>query len=328
MKLRTPRTSISSQPGASVRLPGGEGGSSRRWLAAPGRRILQAARRAAGEPAAGLAVEADARFAFPQELDPAQIVDVDTSVGRLFLHRDDAVMTPFISETGYWEPDEAAFLRAALRPGATFLDVGANVGYMTVLGARSVGSAGRVIAVEPDTQNLKLLRANLWRNGLSAHVLPIAAYSRRGFIRFVRNETNRGDHQVSEEAGAGSLVPCASMDETLGRLHVDVVKVDTQGVDHEVLEGIVGLARRNPAIVILSEFWLGGLLERGIDPAAVLARYHELGFTLGLLAPGGSVRRADAHQVIEACRAWEGLYANVVLTADGRPPSVGARRTV
>jgi FkbM family methyltransferase len=251
---------------------------------------------------------------FPEELNADEVVDLDTPVGKLFLHRDDQVMTPFISEHGHWEPDETAFLRAVLRPGYTFLDVGANVGYMTVLGAQMVGPAGRAIAVEPDSRNLRLLRANLWRNGVSAQIAPIAAFSRRGFIRFVRSETNRGDHQVWEGSGAGALVPCTTVDELLGDVRVDVAKIDTQGVDHQVLEGMQGLVRRNPAIVVLSEFWLGGLVERGVDPMSVLAGYADLGFSIGLLGPGGSVHERTAQDVIDACRAWEGLYVNLVLT--------------
>jgi FkbM family methyltransferase len=251
---------------------------------------------------------------FPQELNADEVVDLDTAAGSLFLHRDDQVMTPFISEHGVWEPEESEFLRARLRPGHTFLDVGANVGYMTVLGARMVGSTGRVIAVEPDSRNLRLLRANVWRNGVSAQIAPIAAYSRRGFIRFVRSETNRGDHQVWEGESEGSLVPCSTIDELLGDMRVDVAKIDTQGVDHHVLEGMAGLVRRNPAMVVLSEFWLEGLRERGIEPMTVLGRYGELGFTIGLLGPGGAVRPATAQDVIDACRAWAGLYVNLVLT--------------
>jgi FkbM family methyltransferase len=258
---------------------------------------------------------------FPEELDPAAVVDVETQVGRMFLHRDDRVMTPTISEHGCWEPEEVDFLRTALRPGHTFLDVGANVGYMTVLGARMVGPGGRVIAVEPDGSNRQLLLANLWRNGLSAELLPVAAYSRRGFIRFVRSELNRGDHQVREVADGGSLVPCSTIDELLGDLRVDVAKIDAQGVDHEVLEGMAGLVRCNPAIVVLSEFSPEHLSERGIDPLSVLNRYRELGLTVRLLATGGGVRAANAEEVIDACRAREERFVNLVLTLSGRNAS-------
>lgn len=252
----------------------------------------------------------------PDELDPNDVVDIKTDVGQLYLHRNDQVMTPLISERGVWEPAEAAFLRALLRPGHTFLDVGANVGYMSVLGGRSVGATGRVIAIEPDAANVRLLRANLWRNGVPASVLPLAAFSHRGFAGFVRSETNRGDHQLQESADA-PLVPCSRLDELLGPIHVDVTKIDTQGVDHEVIEGMAGLLHANPSMVVLTEFWLAGLEDRAVDPLGVLARYAALGFALGLLAPDGRVHSAEPGDVIDACQAWEGRYVNLVLSARG-----------
>lgn len=258
------------------------------------------------------------RTTFPERLAAADVIELETDVGPLLLHRDDLVMTPFIGEHGCWEREESDFLRATLRPGDTFLDVGANVGYMTVLGAKAVGSTGRVIAVEPESRNLRLLRANLWRAGVDAEVLPVAAYSRTDYINLVMCEQNRGDHQVHEGLGEGELVPSVRLDELFGELSVDVVKIDTQGVDHEVLEGMAGLIRRNPAIIVLSEFWLTGLRERGIDPASVLGRYVDMGFTLSLLGPDGRPNAAMAEEVVAACEAWEGLFVNVVLTGLAR----------
>jgi predicted O-methyltransferase YrrM len=70
------------------------------------------------------------------------------------VHRADEVIRPALEADGRWEPAECAFLRAHLRRGAAFLDVGANIGYMTVLGARACGPDGRVIAIEPEPRNV------------------------------------------------------------------------------------------------------------------------------------------------------------------------------
>ena len=113
-------------------------------------------------------------------------------------------------------------------------------------------------------------------------------------------------------------MPCSRLDDVLGPIHVDVAKIDTQGVDHEVLEGMTGLLRANPNMVVLSEFWLAGLQDRRLDPLGVLARYGELGFALGLLTPDGGVRSAGPGDVIDACQAWEGLFVNIVLSANRR----------
>jgi predicted methyltransferase len=71
---------------------------------------------------------------------------------------------------------EIAFVRGVLKPGMNFVDVGANWGLFTLVAARSVGSAGRVVALEPDPRVLAKLKANVRRNELSqVKVLAVAA---------------------------------------------------------------------------------------------------------------------------------------------------------
>lgn len=262
---------------------------------------------------------------FPDALTPAAVADVSTDVGPLFMHADDRVMTPFMRQHGFWEAGEAGFLRAKLAPGATLLDVGANAGYFSVLGSKLVGPTGRVIAVEPEPRNVSLLKANLWRNECdNAIILPVAAYSRRGFLPLRFNDQNRGDHQVARSDGADLLVPCARLDDRLSGIRVDFVKVDTQGVDHEVVAGLSGLIESGP-VQIMCEFWLEGMAERGIDPIEVARSYERLGFELALLDETGTPRRASAAEVHAAASAAPEQYANVVLQPPGATPAQAAQ---
>ena len=79
----------------------------------------------------------------PPVLSSLDTIDVTSDVGSIYLHRDDEVITPTIATTGCWEPAEADFLRRVLRPGDTFLDVGANIGYFTLLAHRSLARGVR-----------------------------------------------------------------------------------------------------------------------------------------------------------------------------------------
>ena len=209
-----------------------------------------------------------------------------TVVGDLFVHADDRVMTPAIRQDGSWERDEAAFLAQTLRPGDTFLDVGANFGYFSVFGAFLVGSTGSVIAVEPEGRNLQLLKANLWRNSCAnAVVLPVAAGREQGFLPLRLNEENRGDHQTGVGAAPDRLVPAVRLDDLLAGRRVDCIKVDTQGSDHDVIAGLSRVIRESRSTV-LCEFWPEGLDERGIDPLSVAEEYRQAGFA------DGAARRA------------------------------------
>jgi FkbM family methyltransferase len=246
-----------------------------------------------------------------------EIVEVETDVGPLLMHAADGVMTVAIREHGVWEHEEAAWLRRVVRPGATVLDIGANVGYFSLLVAQLAGPTGHVVAVEPEHRNLGLLRANLWRHERDdIVVLPIAAWSSRTLLPLVLSEFNRGDHQVrpDSEASGAQLVPAAALDALLGEhATVDVVKVDTQGVDHEVIAGLRTTLERSADPQILIEYWLEGMEDRGIDARGVLAEYRSLGFELALLQDDGSAVVASDDDVIAACEAWDGRFVNLVL---------------
>ena len=242
-----------------------------------------------------------------------ETVDAATDVGPLLLHAGDEVITPAIVQEGRWEADEGAWLRATVRPGQTVIDCGANIGYFSVLASQLVGPRGNVIAVEPDRDNLTLLTHNLWRNGCeNVRVVPAAAWRERGVLTLRRSPTNTGDHRTFAPGGEG-LVPCVTLDEVLAGQRVDVVKIDTQGSDHHVVEGLGAALRRDPGCVTLIEFWLEGMQERGVDPREVLAGYRALGRPLALLRDGGVVVPADDDTILATAAGWAGLWVNLVL---------------
>ncbi len=94
----------------------------------------------------GLLAEAAGRQTGPvPDLDRA--ASVETEWGPLFIDAADEVIRPAIEERGVWEPGETALLLKWLGPGMTFVDVGAHVGYYTVLAARRVAPGGLVLAL-------------------------------------------------------------------------------------------------------------------------------------------------------------------------------------
>ena len=191
---------------------------------------------------------------------------------------------------GRWEAEESDLLRALLRPGATFVDVGACVGYMTLLGAKAVGPAGRVVAVEPSPANVALLRANVAANGATnVEFLAAAASEHSGSIGLSLSPWNTGDNRAYPVPEMERVeVAAVRLDDVLRHLErVDVVKVDTQGTDHRAIRGLAAtLARCRPVLVV--EFWPLGISESGDDPLAVLEEYAALGYEVRVL--GGDDR--------------------------------------
>ena len=223
-------------------------------------------------------------------------VEVATDVGTLLLPADDQVVRPWMAEYGNWEPEEAALLRELTPVGGHVVDLGAHVGYHTLVAAAAVGPTGRVTAVEANPDNAKLLRANVERAGaMHVRVVHAAAWDTPGRVRLNVSDENSGDHRVGGRARLGGI-RAVTVDSLVGDRRVDVVKSDLQGRDHVALRGMADTIRRwHP--VILTEFWPLGIRDVGDDPYAVLDAYRAYGYTVTPLddvAGDDLVKAADA----------------------------------
>jgi len=159
------------------------------------------------------------------------------------------------------EPGIAEALARHLSEGKCFYDAGAHIGFYSMIAARFVGPTGRVIAFEPDPDNVRVMVDNLAMNALSwVRVVPAAVWSADGPMQF-----ERGADTPSRMAGkiiphddlpsnSGSLVSCpaVTLDHLSGSDHPpNVVKVDVEGGEVAVLHGArVTIQNHHPILVI------------------------------------------------------------------------------
>ena len=241
------------------------------------------------------------------------VVDVDTHVGPLLLPTGDGIITRALQDYGLWESQETAYLIMTLLPGQTFVDIGAHVGYFSVLASKRVGPTGRVIAFEPEARNLDLLERNLWRNGCdNAVVVPHACSDHPQDLSLVLDEENRGAHHLVPPGQGDVPVRCVRPDDVLSGT-VDVVKIDAQGYDHEVVAGLRRTWTAYPDLEMLVELSYTELDRRGIEPLDVLTGYEELGFELVLFDAGGHLSVMPAEAVDVVCRTRKQADFTVIL---------------
>jgi FkbM family methyltransferase len=189
-----------------------------------------------------------------ESLDRERVVQADTDVGPVWLERDAELMTPAVLEHGFWAPEITALMRSILRPGMTFVDVGANIGYFSVLGSKLVGPTGSVISVEVASKNVEVLRANLFKNECSnAKVFQVAAWNEATTLNLVLNDAGGAGNSVNDERRGGVEVPAARLDQLID-VPVDYMKLDCEGSDHLAVSGAGGLIDRNPKMLITVEF--------------------------------------------------------------------------
>jgi FkbM family methyltransferase len=209
----------------------------------------------------------------------------------LVLDRADASVSVQIRDDGGYEPYVSAVLDRLLGPGDVFVDVGANVGYHAMRAATRVGSDGRVLAVEANPENARLLLLSAAANEFTqVEVLPIALGRELGFVNFVSHVGSNGgfapDGLDALGSGRATVVPTLPLD-ALGLERVDVIKIDVEGAESIVIEGGLDTIRRcRPAIV--TEFSCE-MTERvgGIAPLEHLQRIVQLGYALHLVDRGG-----------------------------------------
>ncbi len=155
------------------------------------------------------------------------------------------------------EPEVQAALQQHLRAGMTFYDIGANIGFFSLLAARLVGKEGRVVAFEADPEIATRLREHVARNELGwITVEEKAVWSEPRTVFFARTDPatspDRGlGHVVSERAGDTIQVSAESLDDyTWTQLSPDFLKCDVEGAEVEVFRGARRLLKeKRPGII-------------------------------------------------------------------------------
>lgn len=151
--------------------------------------------------------------------------------------------------SGCPEPAVQAEIVKHLHPGGCFYDVGAHIGYYSLLAARLVGRQGRAVAFEPDPINAAALQENLSRNNLhQVEVIPAAVWNVSGQVKFQRSSalspevsSRRGKvaGPAGEGLGAGLIESEAVTLDAFAQNHPvpTMIKIDVEGAEAEVLQG-------------------------------------------------------------------------------------------
>jgi FkbM family methyltransferase len=215
------------------------------------------------------------------------------------------------------QQQKAAYLASVLRPGDTFVDLGAHVGYHSIVAAKRVGPHGQVIAVEPSAEVLPVLRRNLEANlprAIRVSVQPVAAWDEDATLTSSPGISGRAQTYSPVSDRPGIEVEGRRLDtlEALGDTTVAVVKTDLQGRDHRALRGLRKTIERDRPVIV-TEFWPEGIRDVGDDPLAVLAEYADMGYQAGTL-PGQPDLSDDPAVIVALAEQVEGGFLTLCLT--------------
>jgi FkbM family methyltransferase len=191
--------------------------------------------------------------------------------------------------TGMWESGATALMTALLRPGDAFIDVGANIGYHTLLAAKLVGPQGRVLAVEPAPHLRSALEQNLalnpaLRGSRNITIFPYCASDRRGIVVLsALAEGNSGEttlRKLSEES-VTMEVEARPLDEMLSNVDLsrcNLLKMDIEGAEYLAVSGMERTLDRYPAISLMLEVDDRFLRELGSSAAILIDWFASRGY--------------------------------------------------
>ena len=254
---------------------------------------------------------------------PCTYVGEDTLLAQTvfghLIHLDtrDTSLLPSLVTRGYWEAGVTRALLRLVRTGDHVIEVGANVGYYTLLFASRVGSKGSVTAFEANPRMVDLLRRTLATNGLTgaARVVPLAVTDRPGRVTLHRLGRQQGsssiyafapeDLAVWDDEVSPLEVEATSLDAFFGAEAppVDLVKIDAEGAEPAIVAGMGRLLGRSPRARLVIEFIPASLERAGHDPRVFLASLTGLGFRLQTIDRRGRVRATSIDRLVASSSA-------------------------
>jgi FkbM family methyltransferase len=197
------------------------------------------------------------------------------------------------------ENDQRECLLALAKPGATVIDVGANIGDTLLSLGQRVGSNGRVIGFEANPETLKKCQTNIALNSMGqVRVEGIGLGAQAGALGFGRAAAgNSGADRFMPEGGGTITVPIIPLDSYVteqGLDRCDLIKIDVEGFEMNVLRGASAtLAKFRP--VLFLELSDDNLREQGSSAVELLQWLEARGYAVRDALSGADLRSDDPH---------------------------------
>ena len=186
-----------------------------------------------------------------------------------------------------YEPIETNIIKREIKKGDIVLDIGANIGYYTLLMSDLVENDGKVFAFEPEPYNFELLQKNIEINACNNVILEKNAISNcNKRSNLYLSKYNTGMHRLNEskycekyiEINVIKLDDYFYNNELINK--IKFIKIDVEGSELDVLQGMESILEKNSQITILLEFIPENLIEHGSDPIHLLEFLIDRNFRL------------------------------------------------
>ena len=247
---------------------------------------------------------------------PNELVLIKVMNKKMYVNSNDIGIAYPLLKSGIYEEYETETFKNLLQSNTIFIDIGANIGYYTLIAASKIKD-GQIYSFEPVKANYKLLTKNIKINNINnVKAFQKAISNRNGKIKIFIDGTNLGNHSLAKnnviDKTESTEVETIRLDSFFNNLEEIIeedflIKIDTQGAEGLIVEGAHNLLL-NKNIKILMEFWPKGLRNTHTGPLELLNKLQGYGFNLQLLdEKTKSLKIVNKNEVIDFCDNTKGV---------------------
>ncbi|HZW57363.1 MAG TPA: FkbM family methyltransferase [Nitrososphaerales archaeon] len=175
---------------------------------------------------------------------------------KILIDPKDKGVSASISLFGAAEPCVTEVFRRITKKGMTVLDIGANIGWYTMLGSSLVGTNGKVIAVEPEPTNFEMLSKSVELNRIeNVNLLNACVAQSAGKVKLFLSPSNRGGHSIMYKTGRYVESEAITVDQIVAKFgSIDIVKIDAESAEPMILAGASRLLDEDLPLHIIMEY--------------------------------------------------------------------------
>lgn len=225
-------------------------------------------------------------------------------------------VSKYILRHGDYDREICEIVRSHLKENSVALDIGANIGFWSCF-LSSTGKVRKIYSIEPEPHNSSLFKNNIAINGYQDRVefFHSAVGKEKGALDLFISADNAGDHQLYDGGSGRSKVrvPVHRVDDLVSEAVVDFIKMDVQGYEPFVVEGMTKLLDRSPDVFVLLEYWPSGMKKAGGDPHAMLKVFEDRGFNFHYFDEASQTLRPTRVSEVDAM-VPEGHHVDMILS--------------
>jgi len=215
--------------------------------------------------------------------------------------------------TGEYEPATTNLIKKDVKTGMSVLDLGAYAGWFTLLFSRLVGNSGHVYSFEPLPEIFEILKENVKINNLqNVSVFPYAISNSSGKAKFSLNKKQVADSRLNSKSLTKNVfeVDTITLDEFCekNKIIIDYIKMDVQGSEPKVFEGMQKSISANSKMKIIFEFYPEGIIDTGSSPIEFIDFLEKQGFIIKKIGEGVTENLKPIKREKLLKNKWTSLY--------------------